>query len=282
MTYTIENGTLCVKVKDYGAEVISVVKDGKERLWQNETGEWEGHAPLLFPVCGHFGVKVQGVEYPIRAHGFAKKMQFALVDKTQTSLILEIRSNAETKKVYPFDFAFQVQYKIEDNALVVAYKVKNLANAPLWFACGGHDAFALDYDVDAYEVAFEKKENFVHHYHDDGGYMTGETLSYGVGKIFPLPVDFLQEGRTLIFKNIRSRKVRLCEKSGKALASLSFEGFENLLLWREGAGKFICIEPWTNLPDYVGVPQAEFSKKAGVVEVAPNAEKTMTRVIEYV
>lgn len=282
MQYTIDNGTLCVKVKSYGAEIVSVVKDGKERLWQNETGEWEGHAPLLFPVCGHFGLKYGGEDYPIRAHGFASKMEFTLVEQTENSLEFEIESNKETKKSYPFDFKFKVVYSIEGSKLSIAYKVSNPAETPLWFACGGHDAFALDHDVDAYEVRFDKDENFVHHYHDDDGYMTGETLSYGTGKNFPLPIDFLQEGRTLIFKEINSRKVSLCEKGGKTLATLAFEGFENLLLWREGEGKFICIEPWTNLPDYLGVPQAEFSEKAGVVEVAPKSETTMTRIIEYV
>ncbi len=282
MQYTIDNGTLCVKVESYGAEIVSVVKDGKERIWQNETGEWAGHAPLLFPVSGHFGVKVNGTEYPILAHGFAKRMEFALVAQTENSLCFAIEANAETKKVYPFDFKFEVVYTIEDSKLSIAYKVKNPAETPLWFACGAHDAFALDHDVDAYELLFETCENLVHNYHDDGGYMTGETFSYGTGKSLPLPVDFLQEGRSLIFKDIRSRKVSLCEKGGKTLIKITFEEFPNLILWRAGAGKFICIEPWTNLPDYVGVPQAEFSKKEGVVEVAPKSDKTMTRIIEYV
>ena len=40
---------------------------------------------------------------------------------------------------------------------------------------------------------------------------------------------------------------------------ITFDGFPNLLLWRGGAGKFICIEPWTNLPDVVGKENIEFS-----------------------
>ena len=65
MKYTVKNKTLSVTVDSYGAEMVSVEYNGKERLWQNATGEWAGHAPLLFPVCGHFGVTVDGVSYPI-------------------------------------------------------------------------------------------------------------------------------------------------------------------------------------------------------------------------
>lgn len=281
MQYTIHNETLSCTIDSLGAELVSVIKDGKECVWQNQTGEWAGHGPVLFPVCGHCGVKVGGIEYPISAHGFAKKTEFTLVKKTDTEAVFAIEANEQTKKVYPFDFRFEVGYAIKENVLSVLYKVVNPAKTPLYFACGGHESFALDGGVENYEITFEKQENLVHYFHDDDGYMTGDTKSYGTLQTLPLPEDFLQEGRTLIFKGVASRKVWISERGGKKLATITFEGFENLLVWHAGKAPFICIEPWTNLPDSAGKADVEFSAKEGVIEVAGGAEKTLVRTIAY-
>ncbi|MBQ8685600.1 MAG: hypothetical protein IJ514_05480 [Clostridia bacterium] len=281
MRYTIESTALRVTVESYGAELVSVLHRGKERLWQNETGEWAGHAPLLFPVCGHFGITHKGKTYDIAAHGFAKRTEFTLAKQSENSLTFTIRANAATKEAYPFDFVFSVTYAVEGDKLSVLYAVENPSSEPLYFACGGHESFALEDDVDEYELVFEKEENLLHYHTDESGYLTGETYDYGTATVFPLPVDFLQEGRTLIFKDVRSRKITLRTRKGEEKATVSFEVCGNLLLWRAGSGKFICIEPWTNLPDLAGVADTEFSEKEGVVEVAPQSVKTVARTVEY-
>ena len=281
MNYTIENGNLSVTATDFGAEVISVVASGKERLWQNPTGEWAGHAPLLFPVCGHCGVTVDGVSYPIKSHGFAKRYAFNLKDKGADYLTFSLCANEETKKVFPFDFIFNVTYRIDGNTLSIEYDVENPADTPMYFACGGHETFDLETDVDGYEIRFEKEEELTHYYHDKAGCLTGETCAYGNGQPFLLPKDFLQDGATLIFKNVASRKVQLARKGGKALADVTFEGFSHLLLWRNGEAKYICIEPWSNLPDYANEPDKEFSQKDGVFKVDGKSNKKLVRTITY-
>ncbi len=281
MKYTLKNEYICVTVDSFGAEIISVIKDGKERVWQNETGEWAGHGPMLFPVCGHCGVTVKGKSYPLPAHGFSRKCDFEIEKSDEKSVTLTLKANAETKKQYPFDFVFRVIYKIEKSVLSVIYEVENPASEPLYFACGGHESYALDGNVDGYEIVFERQEKLVHCAHNDNGYLTGELLDFGTVKTYPLPVDFLQNGATLIFKGVASRKVRLQERGGKPLCDITFEGFENLLFWRAMNAHYICIEPWTNLPDIADKPDVEFSQKAGVIEVAPKDKKTLVRTIEY-
>ena len=281
MQYTIQNGILEVRIDELGAEIVSVKKNGEERLWQNPTGEWAGHAPLLFPVCGHFGLTKDGVSYPIKAHGFAKKAMFALTAQTKDSISFAIASNEQTRVGYPYEFVFTVTYSLVGERLVIAYTVANPDDQPLYFACGGHDAFALEKNVGEYELAFEKETRLVHYYHDEEGYLNGETKDFGYVKTFTLPEDILQDGATVIFKSVSADMVTLREKNGKAIARVGFAEYENLLLWRSGEAKYICIEPWTNLPDYVNVPDKEFSQKEGVIEVAPKSEKTITRYIEF-
>lgn len=282
MIYAIANEKLQVKVNSYGAEIVSVQYEGKERFWQNETGEWAGHSPVLFPLCGHFGITVDGKTYPMKAHGFARKCEFACTKQTETELAFTISASEETKKYYPYDFVLTVIYTVEGNKLFASYKVQNPAEKSLYFACGGHDAFATQSgDMSNYQITFDKEEHFLHYYHDDDGYLTGDTRDFGKGKTLVLPQDFLQGGATLIFKDMQNSKVTLCETNGKKLASLTFEGFDNLLLWREDNGAFICIEPWTNLPDLVGAADVELCQKAGVIEVQGGQEKTVTRIMEW-
>ena len=187
----------------------------------------------------------------------------------------------ETKKQYPFDFVFRVTYALKENTLSVIYDVENPASAPLYFACGGHESYALDYDLDAYELVFEKEEKLVHCEHNDAGYLIGEYTDFGTHTVYPLPLERLTKSATVIFKNVLSRKVRLQEKNGKPLCELTFEGFENLLLWRAMRAKYICIEPWTNLPDIADKPDVEFSQKAGVIKVEPKDTKKLVRTITY-
>ena len=71
------------------------------------------------------------------------------------------------------------------------------------------------------------------------------------------------------------------EKNGKDIVRVGFAEYEHLLLWRKLSAKYICIEPWTNLPDPDGVPDVEFSTKAGVIKVEGGQVKKMVHTIEY-
>lgn len=281
MQYTISNKQLKVTIRGMGAEIVSVIAGGKERVWQNPTGEWAGHGPVLFPVCGHCGVQVDGVSYPLPAHGFSKKTEYSLLEKGDDFVTLFISSNEETKKVYPYNFTFYVTYRLCENTVTVEFKMSNPDEKPLYFACGGHESFAIDSDVDGYQIEFEKEEKFLHWRNGEGGYLTGETQDLGSGKIFALPADFFVGGTTLVLKDTASKRIRFMQRDGKPLADITFEGFANLLLWRADRGRFICIEPWTNLPDVAGEPEVEFAQKFGVLKVDGNSEKTLVRTITY-
>lgn len=281
MRVYIQNKELEVEAETLGGELVSVRYQGKERLWQNPTGEWAGHAPLLFPVCGHFGVTVDGVSYPIKAHGFARKSKFTLVEKGEDFVTFELRANEDTKKVYPYEFVFFVTYRLCGAKIEIEYRVENPAKEPLYFACGAHDSFALEKDVDEYELRFASEKTLTHRPCNEGGYLTGETVEFTSVNPFVLPKEYLQNGDSLIFEGVESKVALLCEKSGKELAKISFDGFDNLLLWRAGDAKYICIEPWTNLPDFAGANEEEFSQKSGVLKVEGNSSKKLIRSIEY-
>lgn len=281
MKYTIGNEKLQIEADSLGAELVSVRFAGKERVWQNENGSWAGHAPVLFPVCGHFGVTVGGIRYPIRAHGFAKRSEFELNGAGGDYLSFRLASSPETKRVYPYDFELTVRYTLRGNELITEYEVKNSGKTPLYFACGGHPSFALGGSVEGYAVEFSEEERFLNRVHNDDGYLTGEVQDLGTGKTLSLKEEYFANEYTLIFADTRSKFVALKSPRGETVATLAFGGFSNLLLWEPQGAEMICIEPWTNLPDLAGAEDSEFSKKAGVTEVAVGKRATFAFTIAY-
>lgn len=281
MEYQIKNERMTAVISTHGAEPVSIVCDGRERLWQNENGVWAGHAPVLFPVCGFCRAVVAGKEYALGRHGFARNMEFMLAEKTESTARFELRDSDETRAVYPFAFVFSVCYALRGNVLEVTYEVKNPSDSPLCFACGGHISHALEEPFGEHVVVFAESEHFAALVHDDNGLLTGEVADMGMGKTLPLDENFFVKGRTLILGNIRSRAVRLVSNKRGTLAEIAFEGFENLLFWRPAGAQMVCIEPWQNLPDDADDKGTELSEKKGVQHVAPGGKVRFTQTVTY-
>lgn len=281
MIYTIENKNTKICINSLGAEVRSVIHLGKERAWQNETGAWAGCAILLFPFAGFNRLVIEGEDFGVQKHGFCRNEEFSLVSRMDDSIELSLRSNERTRKIYPFDFLFTVKYSLTDKGYEVAYTVKNLSARSMPFAAGGHESFALDKDVPSYYFEFEKDEKFDFLNHNSGGFLTGETSYYGEGKILPLEEDFTSHSKTAILGKINSRRVALRDKENhEKVVELTFEGFENLLLWHPHGTRMLCIEPWQCLPSYADEVK-EFSTRDGVINLPADGEITLRRAISY-
>ena len=69
-------------------------KRNVELLWQNYDGLWDGHAPVLFPFCGHCAVKLDGKDYNAPAHGIVRYHEFSRAFQTGTELVLTFKSDA--------------------------------------------------------------------------------------------------------------------------------------------------------------------------------------------
>ncbi len=259
MYYTIKNERTSVTVNSFGAELTSVVCDGEEKLWQNESGAWNGHAPVLFPYCGLCQIVKDGVKYPLNKHSYARKREFTLTEQTENYLRFTLVTGEAELKEYPYSFIFHVSYRLEDNAVYIGYEVENPTEKEAYFSFGSHESFATA-AVKDYALLFEKEERFLSHVHDDDGFLTGEVKDFGSGTFFPLEADYFVNGNCIILKDVNSRSVKLCNERGVAVAESAFEGFHNLLLWSPDGADMVCIEPWYNLPDRAG-EALEFSER---------------------
>ena len=281
MFYTIKSQSLTVKINSFGAEITSVINNGKEMTWQNPTGEWEDHNPVLFPFCGYVEVKIGEEKFPIKPHAFAKDCEFKVMYCTENQVKMSLSSNQFTKKYYPYDFIFNATFFVEEDILTVSYEVVNPTNKNIYYALGSHDSFNVYQNISDCVLEFEKTENLVQHLANEEGILTGEKINLLGVKSIKMPTDTTLLDLSLIYSNVKSESVTLKGKNGEKIVSLFFEGFDNLLLWSTPKGEMVCIEPWHNLPDKVNQTLEDFTVRSGVVCLQPKSIKTHTRHVRY-
>jgi len=180
--HQIENEFLKVRVREYGAELISVFdkKNKIEHLWQADENIWGWHAPVLFPVIGRClndEIEIEGTKYKMKKHGFARKSNFKLLELSQEKMIFELTDSEATLKIYPYKFELLIGYRLSGNKLHVSYEVRNKDDKPIYFQIGGHPAFAVPFleneKYEDYYLEFEQTENSSRHYINTSGFFEG-------------------------------------------------------------------------------------------------------------
>lgn len=264
-TVLLKNSALAVEISSFGAELQSVKKRGVEYLWNGDPGVWADRAPVLFPICGSLKggkYEYQGREYFLGQHGFASKCHFEIEDLSEDRAVFLLKSTEETRKSYPFDFELRVCYALVGNAIDVAYLVTNKTDGEMYFSIGAHEGYFCPEGIEDYTLCFAQKENLLHTEVCDG-LLSRSTRLYGQGvNCLPLKYSYFDED-ALVFLQLKSRSVTL--KNGSRQIRVDFEGFDTLLLWTETNkyGKYICIEPWHGMPDYVDAAY-DFPHKPGI------------------
>lgn len=275
MKNSILNDSLIVTAQSKGAELTSIrsLETGIEYLWQANPTVWPRHAPNLFPIVGKMDGKytVDGKEYEMNQHGFARDSEFKLSQSTDTKLVYELLYSAETLKVYPYKFKFFVVYEIFDNELSVKYRVENQDDKEIFFSVGAHPAFNVPLIVNEtftdYYIDFEKEET-LGRYLIDGGLIleNSEPILENESRLNLTKELFLQDA--IVLKNMKSKSLTLKSKKSKYYIKVKFDGFNYFGIWtKPGFDKFICLEPWKGIADTKGKKVA-FHEKEGIIKLA--------------
>lgn len=144
---TLKNKALTLNISLHGAELTSIRDSfGREFLWQADPAFWKRHSPVLFPIVGslwdkHF--RVNGREYEMGQHGFARDMDFRLVSEREDEMWFELNSSPETLAKYPYKFTLRIGYRLEANKIHVMWEVSGDDSQTMWFQIGAHPAFYL-------------------------------------------------------------------------------------------------------------------------------------------
>jgi galactose mutarotase-like enzyme len=260
---TIKNSDLTAVIKHFGAELCSLKNNSNtEYIWNGNPDFWGKHSPILFPIVGTLKnntYRYDDKEYQLSRHGFAREMNFDLIDKQENSATFSLTSSEETLKKYPFDFELHLIYTLENSTLKIEYKVFNNGNTKMPFSIGAHPAFDLPGNFENYSLEFEKEEplNF---YLLEEGLISNTTDQIQLDKK-QLQLNYkLFKNDALVFKKIPSKSITILENSNPIL-KVSYNDFPDLGIWTPPNAPFICIEPWFGYSDTVDTFDNLFEKE---------------------
>ena len=149
----------------HGGELsgLSVMIDGewRELIYRatdySEQAGWRGKAPLLWPATGvtiseaggRFSYTTGDRIYEMPMHGFARTQPWDVLASGATqdagTARLELTDSDQSRRLYPFGFSLQVEYRVDQCGLAMHYRVAADAGnrGAMPFSIGNHITFRL-------------------------------------------------------------------------------------------------------------------------------------------
>jgi galactose mutarotase-like enzyme len=281
MTVTISSPRLQAQVSPDGAELVRLQDEqGRDLLWDGDPAFWTGRSPLLFPIVGRVRndrIRVNGLEYELPRHGFARTSRFALEEASPSQCRFRLDSDENTLRRYPFPFQLDITYRIDDTTLTITASVTNSGSSVMPASFGYHPAFRwpLPYGAprDAHEIRFEHEELAPIRRPVEGLISRNADPSPVQDRILPLHDDLFQAD-ALVFDQLKSRSVEY-GASGDGSIRVDFSDMPHLGIWSKPGAGFVCIEPWQGHADPEGF-EGELTTKPGVVLVQPGETRKFT------
>lgn len=272
----IHSASLAATINPLGAELSSLTDaEGRELMTDADPAFWTGRAPLLFPIVGRLNgdvLRVDGVERPMRQHGFARRSDWTVIDAGDNSVTLRLTDSEATRAAYPFAFDLSVRYAIEEATLATIVRAANPGDAPVPMSFGFHPAFAwpLPYGRarEDHRIVFEADEAATITRLEQGLF-AGSRPSPLDGRVLALS-DALFADDALIWSPVASQSVRYGAGDGPQLR-VDFPDTPHLGIWTQPGAHFVCIEPWHGHADPAGFT-GDIREKPGMFELAPGAD----------
>ncbi len=262
----LKNENLTAQISEIGAELKSLKKRGEEYIWQADPQVWAGSAPILFPMlCALRDDKyiLNGKEYKLQKHGFARRKTFTVEAADDTRAVFLLKEDAETLKCYPFKFELRLIFTLLENGISVEYNVKNVNDEAMYFSVGAHEAYVTPEGVEDYDIIFPQKETFDSVLLNGGLLQDNNMLIAKNTNILPLYDKYFILD-TLIFRNLKSRSCILRNRKTEREVTVDFPDCDYLAIWHKPSAGYICIEPWSGLPDSQN-SDYDITKKEGII-----------------
>lgn len=279
MQFTLKNEKLTLTVDSLGAEMRNLqTADGVEYLWQGDPKYWGDRAPNLFPFIGRLtnnSYKYLGKTYPMGIHGFAAAKEFQVVCQETDLLVLELSSDEEIQKSYPFDFCLRICYQLKGDTVNIGFTVENKGHCTMPFGIGGHPGFNVPLvegeRFDDYELEFSVPCRPDRVGFTPTVYMNGEDKEYPLrdAAFIDLRHDLFDED-AIILKNM-AREITLRSKVSGRGVTVTYPDLPYLGIWHwpKTDAPYVCIEPWTSLPSRQDIVE-EFTCKSDMLQLAAN------------
>ena len=282
---TIENDYLRASFLTKGAEWRSFQEKvhGREFLWQADPAFWGKSAPVLFPIVGSLKngeYEYQGQKYKLPRHGLARDREFRIKEQEAWRVVFVLDSDEDTRKVFPFDWSLEIEYRLWKRVIQTTYRVINKGSGELLFSIGAHPAFQLplygneDGTFEDGFLDFEQNEPLTRWLLDDQGLLSGETRPLPhAGKVLMATRALFAED-AVVMKTLRSSRIALRQRDASMALSMEFPGFPYFGVWTAPGAPFVCLEPWCGITDSV-TSSGKLEEKEGINRLEAGA--TFTR-----
>lgn len=271
MKQTLKNNLLTVEIDSHGAELHSIINNitGEQYLWQGDATYWGRRSPVLFPLVGavwNGRYRMDGKEFTLGQHGFARDMEFSVVEDTpDDEAWFSLETDDSTLAKYPRRFRLEIGYRLQEERIDVMWRVRNLDTEEMPFHIGAHPAFNLP-EFDAADsihgyFLFDSRSIRSELIEEKG--CVGEKLvdvCLDDESMFPITASSF-DNDALILADRQVRRVSLLGKNRTPYLSLLFNA-PLVGLWspvRKNA-PFVCIEPWWGRADRIGF-EGDFSER---------------------
>lgn len=272
----LENNKLKLTIENKGGEMSSLIYKGVNILYDGKGEYWSGKNPTLFPIISSPNSKqyeLDGKTYPIKNHGLIRYATLDTIIDDGNKVVLELKANEDTLSQYPFNFNYQIEYKLDDNKVIVSYKIKNNDDKVMPFTFGIHPGFVCDFNAD-----------YVHFDSDENAQVltnkkTKECIDMKLGD-YKL-TDFLNDidsYETVVFKPLKTTSYELVRRDYRI--KIHGEQFKYLAMWTPNRNSnFLCIEPWCSI-DYIKETNNPFSDEFELHYLNSNEEFNISYIIE--
>jgi galactose mutarotase-like enzyme len=272
MIYELKSSKIAVKIKSKGAELASFfdLNTEIEHIWQANPVFWNRHAPVLFPIVGQVEdgeYFVDGQQFELSQHGFARDMEFQLVQNEHNTMIFELIYNENSLQKYPFKFKFSISYTLLGSKLYIGYKVENLDAKTMYFQLGAHPGFAVPFleseKFSDYHLKFDKKLTEDRLLFENGLLNGKITKSFLENEDVIILKSATFDEDALIFESQQIESV-LITKNGQNGLKVTVKDFPLLGIWSKpkADAPFVCIEPWFGVASVKGQSKELKDKKA--------------------
>ena len=248
-TYTLTGKESSFQIAPHkGGMVSSLRLNGREILYMDaeallrDSMAVHGGIPILFPVCGTLREdtwRQDGAAFYMPKHGIARLHDWKEIHSGQAADELEatweLRSEeiGTSREYYPYDFLLRFTYQLRRDLFRVTTRVLNRSGREMPFSLGLHPYFKVSdtaaAGLDLAAASYEVFEN---------------------GAIHPaaeaLPVH--EFPNSLIVRGLRKNRAAIREDGLPPVVISYSEHFRHLVVWSGHPG-YLCLEPWTALPD---------------------------------
>ncbi len=272
----LENSKFKVTVNLLGGSMVSLFDKvtNKELQWQGDENYWRFQDVVIFPILGkpEGGFEVDNTTYQCESpHGVARNELFTVVEKNQDSMLLELKANEHTLKMYPFNFKLQLRYELLDRGFKLTYIVSNTDDKPMPFQVGAHLGINLTEGIN--QIKFDKVTDIKYFPYRHGLCADkSEVLFHSDG--FDITEELYAKHGSLVLDRVDSKYCTLVRTDGLKL-KYDLSDSKALTIWAlNNGGRFACVEPWWGVCDQDSTERNIFNK--GMINIVKKQPQEFT------